>query len=660
VFLLPRRPRDLHRNRSLPGQRSSTRPRPTCTPGMEVLGDRTLLTAGWAAALGTSGATSAHGVAFDPGGSSVYVVGSQLSKYTTGGQLLWSQGLGGSSASAWSVAIDSSGDAVVSGTFTGSIVLGTATLTSAGGNDAFVAKFDPSGNVLWARSFGGPGYDQATGLALDGSGAAYVTGRFSNSVAFDSTHTLTSAGSTDAFVLELDASGNVVYATQAGGAGADIGIGLAVDGGGQAYVTGYFAGTASFGPNNLTAPGAYAAYVAQVDANGNFTWARSMGSTAATDPSYAQAQGVALDGSGHVFATGTFTGTTAFGDTTDGSGATSLTAQGKTDAFVTSLDASTGHFLWTEQIGGASSQAHGYGLALDVVGNVYTTGAFAGQNLGIDADPGPGSALLAIQSSNLFQDGYVSELSPTGNFLGAWQMGTTGSSTTTPSGIAVGADGSVYTAGIFTFATRIDTGTQYATLTSAQRDGFVSRMTPGQCVLLGQVFSDPNRNGIRNAGESALAGVTVYLDLNHNGKRDSGEPSTTTNALGGFSFYHLAAGSYTVRETVPSGYTLTTPTSVNVSLTSGQFNDSTSFGNYKPSTLSAIAVKSVPAVAITPNSGAAPIPTGISSPKVVNASVAWKMTNRGQRLVTALKSHAKNQNLTLLGPQVAKLSPGAI
>lgn len=633
------------------GRRPRARPQANRTPGFEVLDERTLPSAGWAAALGTSGATSAHAVALDPGGASVYVAGSQLSKYTTGGQLLWSQGLGGSSASAWSVAVDPSGDAVVSGTFTGSIVLGTATLTSAGGNDAFVAKFDPSGNVLWALGFGGTGYDQATGLAMDGTGNAYVTGRFSNSVAFDGTHMLTSAGNTDAFVLKLDASGNVVYATQAGGTGADTGIGLAVDGSGQAYGTGYFAGTATFGQTNLTAPGAYAAYIAQLDANGNFTWVRPMGSTTATDPSYAQAQGVALDGSGHVFATGTFTGTTAFGDTSDVSGATSLTAQGKTDAFVTSLDASTGHFLWTEQIGG-SAGTHGYGLALDAAGEVYTTGAFAGQNLGIDADPGPGSALLAIQSSSLFQDGYVSELSPSGGFLGAWQMGTTGSSTTTPSGIAVGSDGVVYTAGIFTFATRIDTGAQYATLTSTQRDGFVSRTTPGQGALLGQVFSDPNRNGVRDAGEQALAGVTVYLDLNHNGKRDSGELSTVANALGGFSFYHLAAGTYTVREIVPSGYSLTTPAAVNVTLTGGAFNDGTSFGNYKPAALSASAVMTAPALVSTPEPSALPPPTIAGPQKLVTTSTLRAVTGRRLPPVTSPLARTRGHDLRMLATEL--------
>jgi SdrD B-like domain/Beta-propeller repeat len=607
-------------------RRPQARPRTNCTPGLELLDERTLLSGGWAAALGTAGATSAHGVALDPSSAAVFVAGSQLAKYTTDGRLLWSKDLGSLNA-ALSVAVDASGESLVSGTFAGTLTLGSRTLTSAGGNDAFVAKFDPSGIVLWARSFGGPGTDQSAGIALDATGAAYVTGRFSGTVAFDNAHTLTGAGDADAFVLKLNSSGDVVYASQAGGSGHDVGIGLAVDGGGQAYATGYFAGTASFGATTLTSAGVYSGYIAQLDGNGNFTWVRQMGGPAAADQSYAQTQGVAVDGNGRVFATGTFIGATAFGGAQDGTGAASLTSLGATDAFVTSLDAVTGHFLWTKQIGGASSHTHGYGLALDAAGNVYTAGTFGGPGNGIDCDPGPGYAILSIQSSNYFMDGFVSELSPTGGFLGAWQVGaSTGSSSATPTGIVVGTDGSVYTAGSFTFTARFDTGTQYASLSSSGMDGFVSRMTPGQSVLFGQVFGDANRNGVRDAGEATLSGVTVYLDANHNGKLDRGELSAMTNPQGGFSFYHLAAGTYTIREVVPSGYTLTTTAAVNVTLASSQFNDLTSFGNYKPTMTPAYVVTGVPTVtSATPAVPAVRTVVGTGNTPIM--SVTSKTTN---------------------------------
>src|SRR5262249_34397014 len=107
----------------------ATRARRAIRPRVEPLDDRVLLSGGWAAALGTSGATSAHGVALDPSSPAVYVAGSELAKYTTDGQLLWSRDLGGR-FNGENVAVDSSGDALVAGAFTGTLALGSRTLTS--------------------------------------------------------------------------------------------------------------------------------------------------------------------------------------------------------------------------------------------------------------------------------------------------------------------------------------------------------------------------------------------------------------------------------------------------------------------------------------------------------------------------------------------------
>jgi len=112
------------------------------------------------------------------------------------------------------VAVDTNGNTLVSGTFTGTVDLdpdvGQSLLTSAGGNDVFVAKYSAGNELLWARRFGGSGDDRANALAVNSSGTVYIGGRFEQTASFDpsvSAASLTSAGGPDAFIGSLDAAG---------------------------------------------------------------------------------------------------------------------------------------------------------------------------------------------------------------------------------------------------------------------------------------------------------------------------------------------------------------------------------------------------------------------------------------------------------------------
>jgi hypothetical protein len=82
------------------------------------------------------------------------------------------------------VAVDGSGDVLVTGQFTGSVDFGTGRLTTAGGNDVFVARYSAAGAPLWARRFGGLITDVGSGVAVDGSGNVLVTGYFAGTVDF--------------------------------------------------------------------------------------------------------------------------------------------------------------------------------------------------------------------------------------------------------------------------------------------------------------------------------------------------------------------------------------------------------------------------------------------------------------------------------------------
>jgi hypothetical protein len=125
----------------------------------------------------------------------------------------------------------------------------TVTLTSAGSNDVFVIKLDSTGGAVWAQRFGGAGADVGYGIAVNASsGSTYTTGQFQGSVDVTlvngTTVTLTSAGSTDVFVITLESTGGAVWAQRFGGTGNAIGRGIVVDApSGFAYTTGYFQGS---------------------------------------------------------------------------------------------------------------------------------------------------------------------------------------------------------------------------------------------------------------------------------------------------------------------------------------------------------------------------------------------------------------------------------
>ena len=103
------------------------------------------------------------------------------------------------------IALDDEGSAYVTGVFSGTATFGNLTLTASGDEydqDLFAAKLDATGNWLWALQAGGLELDYGNGIDLDGAGNAYVTGEFGDIATFGS-HTLTSSGGTDIFVAKL-------------------------------------------------------------------------------------------------------------------------------------------------------------------------------------------------------------------------------------------------------------------------------------------------------------------------------------------------------------------------------------------------------------------------------------------------------------------------
>ncbi len=381
------------------------------------------------------------------GGSDVFVA-----KYDSSGNVLWAQSAGGTTnEEGHGIAVDAAGNIYVTGWFRGTANFGPFTLTSAGSADIFVAKYDGVGNVLWARSAGGTsGLDWGTGIAVDAAGNSYVTGWYTGVATFGS-FTLTEAGSNDIFLAKYDANGTVLWARSAGGTMQERAYGIAVGAAGDSYVTGFYNGTATFGSFQLTSTGESDIFVAKYDGSGNVLWARSGGG-----PSFDNGNSIGTDDAGNSYVTGEITATSTFGSFM-------ITSAGERDIFVAKYDTG-GNVIWARSGGGTSADI-GFGIAVDAAGNSFLTGVFS------DAATF-GSFTLTGAGGDIF----VAKYGGSGNVL--WAQSAGGTSQDLGLAIAVDAAGDSYVTGYYVGTAMIGP----FTFTSAgANEIFVAKYAASEC-----------------------------------------------------------------------------------------------------------------------------------------------------------------------------------
>lgn len=388
----------------------------------------TAFDAGWGITADASGNTYVMGDFSDTvtfGNTTLTSTGgndSFIAKLDKSGNVLWAQKLGGSSYNTSSgITVDNLGNTYATGFFFDPATFGNITLTSTGLGDAFITKLDSSGNFLWAQKFGGASYDIAMGISVDSFGNSYVTGSFSDTATFGDI-ALTSAGSDDAFITKLDSSGKFLWAQKFGGTSYDYGEGIASDGAGNSYITGYFSDTATFGDITLTSAGGSDGFITKLDSSGKFLWAKKLGGT-----SYDSAHGITVDSSGNTYITGSFNGIATFGNIT-------LTSTGNDNAFITKLD-SSGKFLWAQKFDSIFCEANG--ITVDSSGNIYVTGYFS------DTATFGNITLTSAGDS----DAFVAKLDSNGKFLSAQNFG--GTLADTGLDITSDAKGNIYATGGF-------------------------------------------------------------------------------------------------------------------------------------------------------------------------------------------------------------------
>ncbi len=409
-----------------------------------------------------------------------------VSKFDTYGNFCWARTWGGSSDDeAQSVCVGFDGSIYIAGSFRGAVDFDTGsgvdTHTASGGEDSFLSKFDPDGNFIWARSWGGadshysgshyqshPYFgDCAFGVDVDESGNIYVAGCGFDGVGFS-------------YVRKYTPDGIDQWERKWGDSDFDKAFDVAVFGADEIYVVGRFDGIVDFDPGtgtvNLTAHDAHDSYLAKYNAAGEFQWARGWGGTdkytGYSDPTtyYSDgAYGVDVDTSGKIFVVGEFYGTTDFDPGPGTTSHTALDTYGYGDAYMTVFN-QVGEFQWVRVWGGEHFQK-AYGIGIGASGTIYVAGRFYNT---VDFDTSGG---VEEHTSSGDCDIYLSKFDTSGNWY--WVRCYGGTSYDIGMSAAIDADDNAYMAGFFDSTVDFDPGPDVDNHTNSYgEDIFVTKLLP--------------------------------------------------------------------------------------------------------------------------------------------------------------------------------------
>lgn len=252
-------------------------------------------------------------------------------------------------------------------------VFGNVYATGKAGVNIFVSKYGTDGVPQWVQYFGATeeAYCFGYAIALDQLGNIYVTGGFSGRIKIGNV-TLNSIGSHNIFIAKFRNDGSVEWANRAGGAGKsdsgeDQGLGITVDGSGNAYVCGAFEGVADFDTiqisNKTGKENESDIFIAKYNPNGRIIWVKRAGGNERD-----VASGICKDLSSNIFVTGCFSGTSDFDGVT-------LQSKGAQDIFIAKYS-SEGALDWVKGYGGPQMDVAS-GVSIDNLGNLYLTGSFS-------------------------------------------------------------------------------------------------------------------------------------------------------------------------------------------------------------------------------------------------------------------------------------------
>lgn len=367
----------------------------------------------------------------------------------SGSGLVYATFIGGNGLDiGFGVAVDSGGNGYLTGMTIGPsfpVTPGAFDTTPSGSMDGFASKVSPTGTLVYS-TYLGAGFgemDSGYAIAVDSAGRAVVTG-FAEASDFPTTagaFDRTFNGGWDVFVTKLSADGSsLVFSTFLGSTYTDIGVGIALDALGSAFVVGY-----TYSPDYPTTPGAFDrtnhgaldVFVTKLSASGAaLEYSTFLGGSKEEGNSwfYIVPSGIAVDAAGSAYVAGR----SASPDFPTTAGAFDPTYHGTVDAFVTKLDPAGGSLVYSTFLGGASSDGAS-AIAIDAAGNAYVTGFTESGDFPVTRG--------AVNSTIVgWWDVFVAKIDPSGGaLLHSTLLGSTGSDY--GGGIAVDGEGRAYVTG---------------------------------------------------------------------------------------------------------------------------------------------------------------------------------------------------------------------
>jgi len=330
------------------------------------------------------------------------------------------------------------------GYFADTLIFGATKLISDSSYSVFVAKYDPSGNFIWARQSrllnytSSPYFVCGNSIAIDRFDNIYITGYFGDTISFGAEVLKGGLSSANVFVVKYSKSGNVLWAKSAiaTSMGYAQSNSIAVDIVGNVFITGTFADTVLFDVNSLITKCSQDVFIAKYDSLGNVLWVeKANGNTTAT---VGVGCSISVDMSGDSYVTGYFTDTIAFGS------ATLIEPNSNEEVFLAKYNGNNGNVLWAIKGNnfGNDPQWVGYSVACDTIKSgggymviqgeapspwIYSLG-FGNDTFNLTANYPSATIFLKFDSSgnvlsgNIFTEGFEDDgdgvgVSPSGQYV---------------------------------------------------------------------------------------------------------------------------------------------------------------------------------------------------------------------------------------------------